>query len=230
MSDERTDAPRRLYGRGKGRPLSARQQALMDDVLPRLALPAGLIDPAVLFPRAQSLRLEIGFGAGEHLAGQAQGVPDVGFIGVEFFEEGVAKALARLEEAGLAIPSAHMRVHQGDGRDVLERLPAASLEMAYILFPDPWPKTRHHKRRIIQPDTVAELARVIAPGGRLRVATDVRSYVDWTLRHVRAHLAFRWMARRPADWRTPPADHVRTRYETKNIGDCPPVYLDFARV
>jgi tRNA (guanine-N7-)-methyltransferase len=98
-----------------------------------------------------------------------------------------------------------------------------------VLFPDPWPKTRHFKRRIVQPAFVADCARVLKSDGLLRVATDVKSYVDWTLMHVRANPAFAWTARRPADWREPPADHVRTRYETKNIGDCPPVYLDFRR-
>ncbi len=227
---EADSGSRRLFGRGKGRPLSPRQQALCDTLMPALALPEGPFDPRALFPTAREARLEIGFGAGDHLVAQALAHPDVGFIGAEFFREGVGKALARIDDArrqGAAL--ANVRLHQGDGREILERIAPASLALIYVLFPDPWPKTRHHKRRLIQPDTVALMARALVRGGRLRVATDVRSYVDWTLQHVRAHGGFSWRARRPADWRAPPADHVRTRYETKNIGDCPPTYLDFVR-
>jgi tRNA (guanine-N7-)-methyltransferase len=217
---------RRLYGRGAGRPLSARRQALVETLLPRIGLPAeGPVDPHALFPGADEARLEIGFGGGEHLIGQAVANPKAGFIGVEPFIEGVGKALALVEESGVD----NVRLHQGDGRDVIERVTDASLSTLYVLFPDPWPKRRHWKRRLVQPEFVAQCARVLAPGGLLRVATDVKSYVDWTLFHVRASPAFQWTARRPADWRTAPADHVPTRYEQKNIGDCPPVYLDFRR-
>lgn len=217
---------RRLYGRGAGRPLSPRQQGLVDDFLPSIAVPqTGPIAPAALFESPRAARLEIGFGAGDHLAAQAARRPDTGFIGAEFFLEGVGKALARIAAADLE----NVRLHVGDGRDLLERIAAASLEAVYVLFPDPWPKTRHHKRRFIQTDTVAELARILAPGGVLRVATDVKSYVDWALFHVRANQCFTWTARAPSDWRDPPADHVTTRYETKNLGDCPPVFLDFSR-
>jgi tRNA (guanine-N7-)-methyltransferase len=217
---------RRLYGRGAGRPLSARRQALYDQLLPKIALPSeGPIDPRALFSGADEVRLEIGFGGAEHLIGQASAHPGVGFIGVEPFVEGVGKALALIEESGVS----NVRLHHGDGRDVIEYIPDASLSVVYVLFPDPWPKTRHHKRRLIQSGFVAECARVLKPGGLLRVATDVKSYVDWTLFHVRANPAFAWQARRPADWREPPADHVTTRYETKNIGDCPPVYLNFRK-
>lgn len=221
------EGDRRLYGRGSGRPLSARRQALADELLPKLALSEeGPLDPAALLPGRKAYALEIGFGGGEHLIGQATAHLDVGFIGVEPFMEGVGKALALADEAGVE----NVRIHRGDGRDVIERIAEASLDAVYVLFPDPWPKTRHAKRRIIQPAFVAEAARVLKPGGRLRVATDVKTYVAWTLLHVRANPAFAWTARRAADWREPPADHVRTRYETKNIGDCPPTYLDFVRI
>ncbi len=145
---------------------------------------------------------------------------------MEPFLDGVAKALDAVQDAGVE----NVRIHRGDGRDVLDRLAAASLETVYVLFPDPWPKKRHWKRRLIQADTLDQIARVLAPGGRLRVATDVASYVDWTLFLVRRHPHFAWTARRAADWRAPPADHVRTRYEKKNIGDIAPTYLDFARL
>jgi tRNA (guanine-N7-)-methyltransferase len=217
---------RRLYGRGAGRPLSARRQKLAEELLPRIDLPAeGPIDPPALFQDLDEFRLEVGFGGGEHLIGQARAHPDIGFIGVEPFIEGVGKALSQVEETG----ASNVRLHQGDGRDVIERIADGSLSAVYVLFPDPWPKTRHWKRRIVEPGFVAECARVLKPGGLLRVATDVKSYVDWTLMHVRANPAFTWTARRPADWRAPPADHVTTRYEAKNIGDCPPTFLDFRR-
>jgi tRNA (guanine-N7-)-methyltransferase len=204
--------------------LSARRQALLEELLPRIALPQeGPIDPAALFPDTDEVRLEIGFGGGEHLVGQARGRPRVGFLGVEPYIEGVGKALALIEENGVV----NVRLHQGDGRDAIERIADASLSTVYVLFPDPWPKKRHWKRRLVEPGFVRDCARVLKPDGLLRVATDVRSYVDWTLTQVRAHPAFAWTARRPADWRAPPADHVRTRYESKNMGDCPPVFLDF---
>ncbi|MCG8443555.1 MAG: tRNA (guanosine(46)-N7)-methyltransferase TrmB [Caulobacterales bacterium] len=226
MSDDRADSgSRRLYGRGAGRPLSARRRRLAEALLPKLALPAGPLDPAALFPCASEARLEIGFGGGEHLIAQAARAPAAGFIGAEPFLEGVGKALAGIEESGLA----NIRLHHGDARDVLDRLAPAALSTVYLLFPDPWPKRRHWKRRFLQPGGVEALARVLRPGGRLRVATDVKSYVAWTLEQVRAHPAFAWTARRPADWRDPPAGHVTTRYEAKNIGDCAPVYLDFDR-
>jgi tRNA (guanine-N7-)-methyltransferase len=182
-----------------------------------------------VFPGIAEARLEIGFGGAEHLIAQAQTHSNVAFIGVEPFIEGVAKALAAVEDGGGAAAFANLRLVRGDGRELIERMTDASLTVVYVLFPDPWPKTRHWKRRLVEPGFVAQCARVLKPGGLLRVATDVRSYVDWTLMHVRASRAFVWTARHPADWRNPPGDHVPTRYERKNIGDCTPVYLDFER-
>jgi len=217
---------RRLYGRAGGRPLTARRQALVDARLAELSLPdAGTLDPGALIPGRVGYALEIGFGGGEHLVGQAVRRPDWGFIGVETFLEGVAKALAHVDEADVG----NVRIHRGDGRDIIERAPDASLDEIYVLFPDPWPKPRHWKRRIVEPGFIDQAARTLKPGGRLRVATDVKSYLDWTLFHVRQNAAFAWSARGAADWRSPPADHVSTRYETKNIGNCPPTFLNFVR-
>src|SRR5690606_19073962 len=115
-------------------------------------------------------------------------------------------------------------------RELLARLPDASLDRIFILFPDPWPKARHHKRRLIQADTIAELTRVLRPGGRLRFASDWADYVDWSLARFLESPAFAWPAERAGDWRRPPADHVTTRYEEKRLGDCAPVFLDFVRV
>lgn len=216
----------RTFGRIKSRPIKPRQAALLDSLLPRIRVPQAPFDPKALMPQSRACWLEIGFGGGEHMAAQAARHPDVLVIGAEPFQNGVASALRHIDEQGLA----NVRLQDGDARELLARLPDASVERVFVLFPDPWPKTRHHKRRLIQPDTVAELARVLRPGGALRFASDVAHYVDWALERIAADPAFRWTAERAADWRQPPADHVTTRYEEKRLGDCAPVFLDFVRV
>jgi tRNA (guanine-N7-)-methyltransferase len=199
----------------------------VETLLPRLRAPTeGPLDPRVLMPGAQEAWLEIGFGGGEHMAAQAARHPKVLIIGAEPFQNGVASAVRHVDEQRLE----NVRIHDGDVRDLLGRLPDASLARVFILFPDPWPKVRHHKRRLVQPDTVAELARILAPGGELRFASDWADYVDWALERFRANPAFAWSAERADDWRAPPADHVTTRYEEKRLGDCAPVFLDFVRV
>ena len=120
-------------------------------------------------------------------------------------------------------------MHVGDAREVISRLPDASLDRVFIMFPDPWPKARHHKRRLVQTAFVEELARVLRPEGRLRFATDWADYADWALERLIASPAFAWTAERADDWRSPPADHVTTRYQEKKLGDIAPVYLDFLR-
>ena len=214
--------PLRSFGRIKGRPVKPRQAALFDTLLPRLRV--DLADP-LADAAGREVWLEIGFGGGEHLAAQAARNPDVLLIGAEPFQNGVASALRHLDEQALA----NVRLHPGDARDLLSRLPDASLARVFILFPDPWPKLRHHKRRLIQPETVAELARTLRPGGQLCFATDWRDYAAWTLERLRSSPAFRWTARRADDWRLAPADHVPTRYEAKRLGDTPPIFLEFER-
>jgi tRNA (guanine-N7-)-methyltransferase len=170
------------------------------------------IDPLALFdwtPRA--LWLEIGFGGGEHLAAQAARQPDIGFLGVEPFVNGVAKLLGAIEAEQLA----NVRVLKDDARLLLDALPSGCLERAFILFPDPWPKLRHHKRRIVNRKTLAELARLVRPGGELRLATDDADYARWMLAAILAEPRFLWTAERAHDWREPPADWVSTRYEDK---------------
>lgn len=225
-------APRLLfYGRRQGRKLRPGRQHLMDELLPRLsiALPdaGGKIDPFGLFPsRPQLLWLEIGFGGGEHLAAQAARHPEIGFLGSEVFVNGIATLLAGVERDRLA----NLRIWPEDARVLLDALPDACLERVFLLFPDPWPKRRHADRRFIGPENLARLARVLAQGGELRVASDDPGYVAWTLQHLRRHPAFRWCAVRADDWRLPPADWVPTRYEAKALAEGrKPAYLRFVR-
>ena len=217
--------PLRSYGRLKSRPIKPRQAALVEQRLPELRIPAGAVEPAALMPNARETWLEIGFGGGEHMAAQAGRHPDVLVLGAEPFTNGVASAVRHIDEQGLS----NVRLHDGDVRELIARLPAASLARVFILFPDPWPKARHHKRRLVQPETVVELARVLKPGVRLRFASDWADYVDWALARIREDASFAWRADRADDWRVPPADHVTTRYEEKRLGDCAPVFLDFVR-
>ncbi|WP_300526744.1 tRNA (guanosine(46)-N7)-methyltransferase TrmB [Maricaulis sp.] len=216
----------RLFGRAQGKPLSARQQALVDHVLPQIDLPLdGEIDAAALLPGRSAHILEIGFGGGEHLAGQAEAHPDCGYIGIEPFLNGVAKALTYREEKGLD----NLRLHRGDAREVLPAFKASSLDRIFLLFPDPWHKKRHAKRRFLQPATRDDFARILKPGGQLRIATDVKSYADHCMAEMQADERFSWRANRADDWRLPPADHITTRYESKNLGDCAPVFMDWVR-
>ncbi|MEO9969139.1 MAG: tRNA (guanosine(46)-N7)-methyltransferase TrmB [Hyphomonadaceae bacterium] len=219
----------RTFGRIGGRALSARQQALVDTLLPEISVPLtseGALDPATMFaPDIAEVWLEIGFGGGEHLTGQAAKHPDIGFIGCEPFIEGMAKALGQIEDADLG----NIRLHMDDARPVILSLKDNSIARAFILFPDPWPKKRQQKRRLIQPDFLDQLARVLKPDARLRFATDVKSYADEALAHFIAHPGFDWMATRADEWRKPPEDHLTTRYETKQLGDCAPVWFEFRR-
>ena len=215
----------RSYGRIKSRPIKPRQAALVEELLPALRPPQGLFDPRMLMAGSREAWLEIGFGGGEHMASQAARAPDVLIVGCEPFLNGVASAVRHVAEQDLK----NVRIHDGDARELAARLPDASLDRVFILFPDPWPKARHHKRRIVQSDMVAELARVLKPGGRLRFATDVAGYADWALERILASPEFDWPAQRADDWRLAPADHITTRYEEKRLGDCEPVFFDFIR-
>lgn len=219
----------RTFGRVGGRALSDRQQGLVDVLLPHLSVPEASpesLDPATLYePAPKEVWLEIGFGGGEHLTGQAARHPEIGFIGCEPFIEGMAKALGQIEDAGLS----NIRLHMDDARPVIDGLQTGSISQIFILFPDPWPKRRQQKRRLIQPDFLDSLARILKPGGQLRFATDVKSYADEALCHIINHKAFKWTATKADDWRIPPKNHLTTRYETKKLGDCAPVWFDFVR-
>lgn len=225
MSDR--EAPRRkTYGRQLGRPLSARQKALLAEALPPLAirLPADgeTLRPAALFApgleRDAPLWLEVGFGAGEHLAWQieeqARRGNAVRFIAGEFFQNGIVKLLGRLDRA---LAQQRLRIYQGDAGRLLAALPDRCLDRVFILFPDPWPKRRHHKRRFVGDETLDQLARVMKPGAELRLATDDPGYLSWCLACLTRHPDFYWTARRPSDWRQRPPDWPQTRYESKAL-------------
>jgi tRNA (guanine-N7-)-methyltransferase len=222
---------RAFYGRRQGRRLRAGLKVLLDELLPQVAIPLprddGRLDPADLFesPRA-GYALEIGFGGGEHLAWQAERHPEIGFLGAEFFINGVAGLLRRVQDRGLD----NVRIYHGDARDLLDALAERSLDGAYILFPDPWPKARHHKRRIVQDETLARLAQVLKDGAELRLATDDMDYLRWMLERLLRNPDFEWLARGPRDWRERPEDWPRTRYESKALGQGRrPLYLRFRR-
>ncbi|MGF7159035.1 tRNA (guanine-N7-)-methyltransferase [Rhodoligotrophos appendicifer] len=185
----------------------------MAELLPRLRVSLDhLDDPRSLFPNpVREIWLEIGFGGGEHLAWQARQHPDVGFIGVEPFVNGVAKLLTVADAEGLQ----NIRVYDQDARELLSALPEASIGRAFILFPDPWHKVRHHKRRIVNRDTLGDLARIMTPGSVLRIGSDIPGYVRWIMMHARQVPRFAWTAESATDWRVRPDDWPITRYEQK---------------
>jgi tRNA (guanine-N7-)-methyltransferase len=226
---DQSKKPRAFFGRRKGHALKPRQAALMDTLLPALSL--DLAKPApfdlrALFDGVDGVRLESGFGGGEHLMAEAERCPRTGFIGVEPFVNGMAKALAQIEQAGLG----NIRLHFGDATEILEWLPAASLARVDLLYPDPWPKRRHWKRRFVQDESVVALARILRPGGEFRFATDIPGYAAWTLERLLRSPAFTWTAERADDWRLPWEGFTSTRYEAKAKREGrAPCYLIFRR-
>jgi tRNA (guanine-N7-)-methyltransferase len=224
---------RTLHGRRRGKKLRAGQESLLGTLLPRLAftLPAepAKLDLAALFGGGlppEGVWLEVGFGAGEHLVWQAEQHPGVGLVGCEPFINGVAKCLAHIERTGVT----NVRLFTDDARFVMAALPERSLDRAFVLFPDPWPKSRHHKRRFVQRENLDVLARLLKPGAELRLATDDPSYLPWMVEHACTHPSFEWLARRPSDWRERPADWPPTRYEQKMLAGHKPVFLRFRRL
>ena len=222
---------RTLHGRRRGKKLRAGQQSLLETLLPRLALALPVapakIDLAEAFGGSlppDGVWLEVGFGAGEHLVWQAEQNPGVGLIGCEPYLNGVAKCLAHIERAGLT----NVRLFTDDARLLMAALPARSLSRAFVLFPDPWPKTRHHKRRFVRRENLDRLAELMLPGAELRLATDDPSYLPWMVEHAGTHPAFEWLAEGPADWRGRPADWPATRYEQKMLAG-KPVFLRLRR-
>ena len=222
--------PRAFFGRRKGHPLRDGQAALFETLLPQLALDLKHPAPAdlrTLFATpVNDVRMEIGFGGGEHLIAQAAQHPDMGFIGVEPFVNGMAKALAAIDAAGLR----NVRLHFADAVVVLPWLPPASLARVDLLYPDPWHKRRHWKRRFVQTDSLKALARLLRAGGEFRFATDISHYAGWTLARVLRSPDFAWTAQTAADWREPWPGFVRTRYEAKAIREGrTPAYFIFRK-
>ncbi len=229
-SDNRSDSLElRSFGRRIGRALSPRQALLWAQTLPKLQLdmsqPAA---PTMLFPRRmREIWLEIGFGGGEHLVWQAQHNSDIGHIGCEPFRDGVVKVLSSVDEHCLD----NIRLHPDDARDVLRWLPPASISRAFVLFPDPWPKAKHQKRRLVNSSLLTALARVLKPGGQLRLGTDIADYARTMLMAAQRQPQLRWTAATADDWRVRPEDWPQTRYEAKAVREgrssC---YLLFERI
>lgn len=224
---------RNFYGRIRSKSLKRSQQAYLDEDLAALspgAVDWGVnpertpLDLAALFG-ARPVWLEVGFGGGEHMVHQAALHPEAGIIGCEPYINGVAMLLGKIRKAGVG----NVRVHAGDVRDLFDVLAEASLERAFLLYPDPWPKKKHHRRRFVTPEYLGPLARAMKPGAVLRVATDIPDYVRQTLEQVPRH-GFEWLAEGPSDWREPWDDWVSTRYEQKALREGRvPHYLTFRR-
>ena len=224
---------RNFYGRRRGKTLRDSQRGYLESDLDALSPGAVTwednpdrtpLDIAAL-TAGRPLWLEIGFGGGEHLVHQAVTHPDVVLLGCEPYINGVAMLLGKIRRAG----APGIRIHPGDARDLLDVLPPASVDRCFLLYPDPWPKARHHRRRFVTPEHLVPLARVMTPGAELRIATDIPDYVRQTLQQVPRH-GFAWTAARPSDWRTPWPDWLSTRYEQKALREGrTPHYLTFRR-
>lgn len=225
---------RNFYGRLKGKALKDSQKRYLEEDLAALS-PGSVswqsnpdrvpLDLNAVFG-GRPVWLEIGFGGGEHLVHQARANSDIGIIGAEPYINGVAMLLGKIRRAGVS----NLAVHPGDARDLMDVLPPASIARAFLLYPDPWPKARHHRRRFVTPEHLGPLARVLRPGAMLRVATDIPDYVRQTLEEVPGQ-GFEWLAKRPADWREPWDDWLSTRYEQKALREGRvPHYLTFRRL
>ena len=225
---EAAERPGAFFGRRKGKKLRAGQDDLVQTLLPALRVKPGEA-PSSGFanPQAQETWLEIGFGGGEHLAARARSAPDVGFVGCEPFVNGMAKLLAVINEEGLS----NVRLWDDDVSKLLPRFPEGAFRGVSILYPDPWPKRRQRKRRLVSDEMLAVLARVIAPGGELRFATDIDDYAGWVLARALRSPDFRWRAQGPDDWRRPWDGWPGTRYEAKALREGRvPSYLTFERI
>ena len=208
----RSGEPRAFFGRRSGKKLHVGQQAVFDATLPALEITLdGTLDPRTLFPEAERIIVEIGYGGGEHLALEASRYPETGYIGCEVFTGGIGKMVQTIAAEGLS----NIRLFTDDAFKLLVELPDGCLDEVYLLYPDPWPKTRHHKRRFVSPTTLGELARVIRPGGKFHFATDIEDYANWTLAHIVRTPDFGFAPERPGSWHEPYPGWAPTRYEVK---------------
>lgn len=234
MSTRPVRPRRNFYGRLKGKSLKQSQKGYIEEDLAALSPGAvdweanperALLDPDAMFG-GKPAWLEIGFGGGEHMVHQAAANPQVGIIGCEPYINGVAMLLGKIRRAGVG----NVKVHPGDVRDMFDVLPAQSISRAFLLYPDPWPKMRHHRRRFVTREHLEPLHRVLKPGALFRVATDIEDYVRQTLEEV-PRAGFEWLAERPGDWRQPWDDWISTRYEQKALREGRvPHYLTFHRI
>ena len=218
----------RLYGRSSGHKLRKGQRELVEKLLPQIEVPGeGEITSRRLFGDDRPLHFEIGFGAGEHLADRADMLPDHGFVGAEPFLNGVAAALARVRDKQLA----NVRIWRGDALEVLQRVPDGALSFLYLLHPDPWPKLRHSKRRMVNDRPVDLFAAKLRPGGEFRLATDDPTYLTWALMIMQGHEhQLEWLAERPNDFLEPPGGWIETRYGAKSRREGRrPYYLRYRR-
>ncbi|SEP59318.1 tRNA (guanine-N7-)-methyltransferase [Devosia sp. YR412] len=208
----RSGEPRAFFGRRSGKKLHGGQQAVFDATLPDLEIKLdGKLDPRALFPDAEKIIVEIGYGGGEHLALEAGRHPHTGYIGCEVFTGGIGKMVQSIAAEELR----NVRLFTDDAYKLLVELPDASLDEVYLLYPDPWPKTRHHKRRFVSPTTLKELARVIRPGGLFHFASDIEDYANWTLAHIVREPEFSFAPHKPGSWHEPYEGWEATRYEQK---------------
>jgi tRNA (guanine-N7-)-methyltransferase len=224
-----------FYGRRKGRRLTESRRSLFDTLLPQLTVTvpgkaghAGtVLDPRTLFDAPREVWLEIGFGGGEHLAAQAAANPDIGFVGCEVFDGGIASALGHIADGDLK----NVRFYPEDARNLLAVLAPDSIDRVFLLFPDPWPKRRHEQRRFIGKANLDRLATLMRDGAELRVASDDPTYQEWVLRHVPVHPAFHWQVQSPSDWLERPTDAIETRYEKKaRVAGRTPMFFRFLKI
>lgn len=226
---------RNFYGRRRGKKLRPSQEGYLEDGLAEVRMPQvgwqenpdrTKVELGAVFPGRSEVWLEIGFGAGEHLVALAEANPTVGIIGAEPYINGVAALMGKVRAAG----TGNIAIHPGDARDLFDVIPHASLARVYLLYPDPWPKKRHHRRRFVTPEHLDPLAEVMAPAAELRIATDIGDYVRQSLEELLRHPAFEWLGESAADWREPWDGWTRTRYEAKAIREGrTPHYLRFRR-
>lgn len=237
-----SDKPK-FYGRRQGRKIRKAKSGLLERFLPEVALnTSSKISKDIFGCPVDEVYLEIGFGNGEHIAGQSEKNHNIGFIGAEVFKNGVANLLtlmtgikenADMPEEIKLLPSRcdNVRIWSDDVRILFSQIPDGYLSKVFLLFPDPWPKKRHASRRFVNPDNLKEIARMLKKGGILRVATDHKVYKSWTLRRLHEDNNFKWTAKTSDDWRNPPADWVETKYQRKAIREGrKPVFLDFERI
>ena len=227
---------RNFYGRRHGKRLRPAQRRLLDEALSPVSVPGvsaltpaavQKIDLAELFGRECQVWLEVGFGSGEHLAHQASLHPETGFLGCEPFVNGVASLLSKLSAAHLP----NIRIHPGDVRDLMDVLPDGSISRTFVLYPDPWPKKRHHRRRFMTAEHLGPLARVMKPGAGLRLATDIPDYSRQAVEQIARSNEFEWRPESRRDWQEPWSGWLPTRYEIKALKEGrPPIYLTFTRL